>query len=110
MDDKNEVQNTGKQRRGEVPAEREATLRKQLGVSETATVNDIVKLIVDTGCVPRPMSTTLSGERLYACPVSRGIFTTVQADEYGRVGQAGSPTPMLAVLEALQRAREMFGV
>ena len=90
------------------PSEPEQNLRKELAIPEHATVEDVLKMIIDTGCMPFPMQKTVRGEKLYSCPVSRGIFRTVQFDEeQGRMGQAGSNTPMLAVLNGLRRARHM---
>lgn len=89
-------------------SEPEQRLRKELGIPEDATVEDVLRMILDSGCIPFPMQDTVRGEQLYACPVSKGIFRTVQFDEeQGRTGQAGSKTPILAALDGLRRARDM---
>ena len=89
-------------------SDHEQSLRKELVIPEHATVEDVLKMIMDTGCMPFPIQETVHGEQLYACPVSKRIFRTVQFDEeQGRTGQAGSKTPMLAVLDGLRRARHM---
>ena len=84
---------------------RELALRKELNVPDDVGVEDVLKLILEAGWKPHPICEEHDGNQLYACPVSSGIFRTVQSDEHGRLGQESSPTPILAVLEGLRRAR-----
>ena len=89
-------------------SEPEQSIRGELGIREDATVEDVLRMILDAGCIPFPMQDSVRGEQLYACPISKGIFRTVQFDEeQGRIGQAGSKTPILAALDGLRRARDM---
>ena len=81
-------------------------LRNLLGVSNDLAATAILELIKAEGWEPDLYSEQVDGDTLWACPIARGIFRTVQRDGVtGRMGQAGSPTRTIAALKGLARAR-----
>ena len=87
-------------------AERDSRLRDLLSVPADATPLDILKLVTEEGWTPHPYSAQVEGQTLYFCPVSQGIWISVERDNAtGRTGQTGWPTPELASLEALRKTR-----
>ena len=58
----------------------EKDLRRVLTVPDDATADDILELIRQEGWQPNLVSTEIEGEQVWACPVSKGIFTTVEFD------------------------------
>lgn len=88
----------------------EQELRKMLDVPQDAGVDEILDMIRGEGWTPTLFSEVVEGQELWACPVQCGIFGTVQLDPVtGRMGQAGRPTPAIAALEGLKRARGVDG-
>lgn len=88
------------------PTERDRKLRELLGVSADATAADILKLVLDTGWTPDAQQAVVDGETAYVCPVHKGIFISVEHHEStGQLAQTGWPTPEIASLEALRKAR-----
>ncbi len=81
-------------------------LRKLLDVSDAVTTDAILDLIKKEGWEPHLFSEEVEGCTLWACPIRKGIFQTVERNEAtGQTGQAGSPTPEIAALEGLRKAR-----
>ena len=84
----------------------EEDLRRVLGTD--AELDGILALIRAEEYEPNLYSQEIEGTRVWACPVRKGIFQTVQRDnETGLMGQEGMPTPELAALEGLRRARNI---
>lgn len=84
----------------------EKDLRRVLAVPDDATADDILELIRQEGWQPNLVSTKIEGEQVWACPVSKGIFTTVEFDpNTGMKGHAGSPSREVAALEGLRKAK-----
>ena len=81
-------------------------LRKLLGVSDAVTTDAILDLIKKEGWEPHLFSEEVEGHTLWACPIRKGIFRTLDRDEAtGQTGQAGSPTAEIAALEGFRKAR-----
>ena len=81
-------------------------LRELLGLTGSETEDDILSMIRAEGWEPNLISNEVDGKRLWACPVTRGIFGSVQVDEAtGRTGHVGSLSPEIALLEGLRRTR-----
>ncbi len=84
----------------------ENQIRTALAVALDATVEDILNLIRDEGWTPKLISTEIDEKTVWACPVSKGIFTTVEVDpKTGMKGHAGRLSPEIAALEGLRKAR-----
>lgn len=81
-------------------------LRKLLKVPDHITTDAILDLIKKEGWEPLLVSGEVEGRTLWACPIRKEIFQTVEFDEATQqMGQAGSPTPEIAALEGLRKAR-----
>ena len=88
------------------PAEIDGQLRQLLGVTGEATLQDILQMIVDEGWEPHLLRQDFDGVPLWACPIRKGIFRTMQRDEEtGQIGHDGYPTPTIAALNGLRLAR-----
>lgn len=91
--------------------DREAALRKELGIPAESDIDFILTQIRQTGWAPRLGHKEVEGQTLWACPISRGIFQTVDREEpskekpTGQFGQRGCPTREIAALEGLKKAR-----
>ena len=86
-------------------------LRKLLDVSDVITTDDILDLIKTEGWEPHPFSEEVEDRTLWACPVTRGIFGTIERnDATGQMGYVGSPTEEIATLEGLRKARLIPGL
>lgn len=84
----------------------EASLRRALDVQEDTSAEAILELIEKEGWQPNLISTEIEGKEVWACPVSNGIFQTVEIDPKARrKGHAGSLSREIAVLEGLRKAR-----
>ena len=84
----------------------EEDLRRVLDTG--AELESILTSIRAEGYEPNLHSQEIDGTRVWACPIRKGIFSTVQRNnETGLMGQEGSPSPELAALEGLRRARNI---
>ena len=86
----------------------EEDLRRVLNVPANADVDDVLALIREERWEPNLCSREVEGVTLWACPIQKGIFSTVQGNpETGMMGQEGLFSPILASLEGLRRARNV---
>ena len=84
----------------------EEDLRRVLDTS--AQVDGILASIRAEGYEPNLSSQEIDGIRVWACPIRKGIFSSAQVEnQTGVMGQEGSPSPELAALEGLRRARNI---
>ena len=89
-------------------AERDKRLRQVLSVPPNAAALDILKLVVAEDWTPHPFRDEVDGQTLFFCPVSQGIWISVEReDATGRIAQKGWATPELATLEALRKAQQV---
>ncbi len=84
----------------------EEDLRRVLNTD--AQVDGILASIRAEGYEPNLHSQEIDDVRVWACPIQKGIFSTVQRNhQTGMTGQEGSPSSELAALEGLRRARNI---
>jgi len=90
------------------PAEIDEKFRRLLKVDNDATLEDILYMIVEAGWEPQLFRQEFDGELVWACPIRKGPFRTIQRDEEtGEMAHVSFLTPVIAALDGLRRAREI---
>ncbi len=81
-------------------------LRKLVGIADAIETDAILDLIKKEGWEPNLICGEVDGREVWGCPMRNEIGPTIERnDTTGQMGQEQSPTPEIAALQGLRKAR-----